>query len=445
MTENDKLAILGGPKVRSKPWPNWPDLREEDLKPAIEAISTGNVGADAFNYTTTFEEKFAEYCGVKYGITANSGTSACHMAVAATQVGPGDEVIVPCHTFYASAAAICQNGARPVFADIDPKTLCIDPEDIRKKITPRTKAIMPVHIWGQPCEMDPIMELAEKHSLYVIEDCAQAHGVEYKGKKVGGIGHISAFSMISGKIMCTGYEGGMVVTDDPEMAVLARRIGDLGYAYEIMNERLEGRPLMKSENGMSLYLTGSHVRLHDRIGWNYRLTEFQSAIGLKQFERLETDNLNVRRRNGLMLNEHLKDVKEINIPVEPDHVKHGYWWYPITLNIEYLNCNRLEFIFALQDEGIVCGAGETATLYDEPVFQKLTGFGRSGFPFECEWCPPDSPLHKGKWSYENVVCKNGEALDKRLLIISIQPTCGEEEMNDIVTAVKKVCKAYSKL
>ena len=146
-----------------------------------------------------------------------------------------------------------------------------------------------------------------------------------------------------------------------------------------------------------------------------------------------------------MLNEHLKDVKEINIPVEPDHVKHGYWWYPITLNIEYLNCDRLEFIFALQDEGIVCGAGETATLYDEPVFQKLTGFGRSGFPFECEWCPPDSPLHKGKWSYENVVCKNGEDLDKRLLIISIQPTCGEEEMNDIVTAVKKVCNAYSKL
>ena len=214
-----------------------------------------------------FQDEFAKFCGAEHGIAVMNGTAALHVALAAANIGPGDEVIVPPRTFIATAFSVLHQNAVPIFADVNLETQNIDVSSIREHITPRTKAIICVHLAGLTCEMDPLLDLAREFNLVIIEDAAQAHGAEYKGEKAGALGHIAAFSFCNDKHFTTGGEGGMVVTNDADMAEIARSFKDHGY------EEKERRSLLELE---ALY-----TYIHHRMGYNYRMTEMQAAIGIE--------------------------------------------------------------------------------------------------------------------------------------------------------------------
>lgn len=237
-----------------------PDLNGNELKYVTDAILSTWISSSG-KYITTFEEEFSKFCEAKHGVATSNGTVAIHLALVALGVGPGDEVIVPDFTFAATINTVIHAGATPVIVDVEMDSWCIDPVEIKKAITPKTKAIIPVHIYGQPCDMDSIMEIADQHNLFVIEDCAEAHGATYKGKKVGSFGHINTFSFFANKIITTG-EGGICLTNDEEIAAKMRMLRDHG-----MNK--------------------SKRYWHDEVGYNYRMTNLQAAIGCAQMERIE--------------------------------------------------------------------------------------------------------------------------------------------------------------
>jgi len=207
-----------------------PFIGEKELEYVVDCIKTNWISSKG-KYVEEFEDKFAKYCGCKYGISTTSGTTALHLALASIGVGKGDEVIVPAFTMISTVFAVVYCGAKPVLVDAESETWNIDVNQIEEKITPKTKAIMPVHIYGHPCDMDPILEIAEDHNLYVIEDAAEAHGAEYRGRKVGGIGHVGCFSFYANKIITCG-EGGMIVTNEGNVAERARSLKDLAFSKE---------------------------------------------------------------------------------------------------------------------------------------------------------------------------------------------------------------------
>ena len=300
-----------------------PVLGKKELKYASEAIRSGWISGVG-RYVTEFEESFSHYCGVKYGVAVTSGTAALHLALASIGVGPGDEVILPPVTHIACANMITLTGARPVLVDCDPKTWCIDPTKIEEKITPRTKAIMVVHLYGHPADMDPIMEIANKYGLFVIEDAAEAHGAEYKGRKAGSLGHVGCFSFYANKIITTG-EGGMLVTNNPKIAEKARKLRDQAYEKE-------------------------RRFWHRELGFNYRMTNVQAAIGLAQMERID-EFVNIRRRNARLFNELLANIPGITLPPEAKWAKNVYWMYSILVEDEF-GMSRDELMAFLRSHGI---------------------------------------------------------------------------------------------
>lgn len=234
---SDKLAILGGEPVRKKPLPSVSnssgrDLGDEELRLLEEVIRSGRLFRFAGTKVKRFEEEFANYFGVKHAIASTSGTSAIHVALGAINLGPGDEVITAPISDIGTVIPILAQNAIPVFADVDPETYNIDPSDVKRKMTEATKAIIPIHLFGQPCDMDPIMEIAEKHDLYVAEDCAQAYLAEHKGRMVGTIGHLGCFSLQQSKHMTAG-DGGITVTDDDQLAHRAELFADKGWDRSI--------------------------------------------------------------------------------------------------------------------------------------------------------------------------------------------------------------------
>lgn len=277
-----------------------------------------------------FERSFASYVGAKHAIAVSSGTAALHAALMAIGVGPGDEVVVPDFTFVATANAVLLAGATPVLVDIDPETYNIDADSVRRAISERTKAIIAVHLYGLPADLDPIMELAERLGIYVIEDAAQAHGSEYRGRRVGSLGHIACFSFYSSKVITTGGEGGMITTNDDELAWRLRSIRTHG----------------QREGGDT-----------ERLGHNYRLTEMQAAIGMVQLKKLQAF-LEARRRNAKALTSCLRGVEGVKTPVEPPDRRHN--WYLYTIEVEESVRNRL--VDLLNREG--CGA---AVYYRTPI------------------------------------------------------------------------------
>ncbi len=238
-----------------------PNLGEKEFKYLIDAFLSTWISSNG-QYIESFEKQFAHFCETAYGVATSNGTVALHLALKTLNVGAGDEVIVPDLTFAAPINTVFHAGATPVIVDVEPESWCIDPQKIQKAITSKTKAIIPVHLYGQPCNMRAIMEIARKHDLFVIEDCAEAHGAKYDGKKVGSFGHIGCFSFFANKIITTG-EGGMCVTSD-----------------EKLNERLR----ILRDHGMNK----TKKYWHEEIGYNYRLTNLQAAIGLAQLERIDS-------------------------------------------------------------------------------------------------------------------------------------------------------------
>ncbi|MFH1325754.1 MAG: DegT/DnrJ/EryC1/StrS aminotransferase family protein [archaeon] len=300
-----------------KPW--LPGKEKEYLN---DAINTNWISSNG-KYITKFEEEFSKFCGTKYGISCSSGFGALHLACAALGLKKGDEVIVPNFTMIAPINAIILTGAKPVLVDADPKTFCIDVNLIEKKITKKTKAIIPVHIYGHPCDMDPILELAKKYNLFVIEDSAEAHGAEYKNKKCGSMSDISCFSFYANKILTTG-EGGMCVTNNPELAEKIRKLRN--HAFEVPRFT------------------------HNEIGFNYRLTNLQAAIGFAQAEN--ADMLVESRRNiGIQYNQFLKEVGGLILPVEEPYAKNVYWMYGVVLTDE-IKTSREEIVNKLREKGV---------------------------------------------------------------------------------------------
>lgn len=255
-------------------------------------------------YITKFEEAFAAYCGVRYAIGCCNGTVALHVALLAAGVGEGDEVLVPSLTFVATANAVRYCNATPVFVDSDPVTWNIDPADAARKVTPRTKAIIPVHLYGHPADMDPLRSLARKHSLAIIEDAAEAHGAEYKGRRTGGLGDLSTFSFYGNKVITCG-EGGMVLADDPELADKVRLLRGQG----MDPKRRYWFPV---------------------IGYNYRLTNIAAAIGLAQLERIDW-HLEQRSKIAAWYAEELSGTSELTWQKEAPWARHANWMFTVLI------------------------------------------------------------------------------------------------------------------
>ena len=303
-----------------------PYLNGNELKYVTEAVSTGWISSTG-KYVSAFEEKFSEYCGVRYGIAVCNGTVALHLAIRALGIGEGDEVIIPSFTMIASAFAVCYTGAVPVFVDADPETWNIDVSKIEEKITPKTKAIMPVHIFGNPCDMDGIVALAKKHGLFIIEDAAEAHGAEYRGKKVGSFSSISAFSFFANKNITTG-EGGMVVTDDPACAERCRYFKNLCFP-----------------------VSGTRNYLHDDVGFNYRMSNLHAAIGLAQVENADAYRA-MRIRNAALYRKYLADVPGIVFQKDAEGVLNVHWMNAILLVPSLFGCSRDQLIKHLKENGV---------------------------------------------------------------------------------------------
>ena len=299
-----------------------PDIGEKELSYVIDAIKSGWISSQG-EYIRRFENKFAKFVGTKYGIAVSSGTAALHLALLALGIKEGDEVLVPDLTFASPANMVVVTGARPVFVDVTKTYWCIDPEEIRRKITNRTKAIIVVHLYGNPAKMDEILEIANDYGLYIIEDAAEAHGAEFKGKKVGSLGHVGIFSFYGNKIITTG-EGGMVVTNDQEIAEEVRLLRDHGM-----------RPRY----------------WHIRVGFNYRMTNIQAAIGLAQLERIN-ELLDKKRRIAKLYSELLSDVSGILPHPEMRWAKNSYWLYSILIEREKFGLSRDQVMQFLYKNGI---------------------------------------------------------------------------------------------
>ncbi len=327
-----------------------PSIGDDELALVTEAVKSGWVSSRG-KFIEEFESLFSNYCETKYGIAVSSGTAAIHLALACIGVKEGDEVIIPSLTMIATAYAAMYLGAKPVPVDSEKRTWNIDPAKIEEGLSDRTKAIVVVHLYGHPCDMDPILEIAEKHGLYVIEDAAEAHGAEYKGKKTGGLGHIGCFSFYANKIITTG-EGGMIVTNDQEIAEKAKMLRDMAF-----------------EKDRRFW--------HRHLGYNYRMTNLQAALGVAQMKKID-QFVEARRRCARIYNELLSEIKGITTPPEEKWAKNVYWMYSILIEKDFgLSRDRLMEIL-LQKYGI-----ETRTffypIHSQPIYLEKYG--------PCDPCP----------------------------------------------------------
>ena len=303
-----------------------PSLSEEELKNVIEAVKSGWISSKG-RFIEEFEQNFSNYCDRKYGVATSNGTVALHLALKALGIGDGDEVIVPDLTFIATANTVAYCNAKPVFVDSHPDYWCIDPERIEEKITTRTRAIIPVHLYGHPCDMDMIMKIAEEYNLYVIEDAAEAHSAEYRGKKAGSFGDISCFSFYGNKIITTG-EGGMCLANNEELAEKMRILRDHG-------------------------MNPDKRYWYDVIGFNYRMTNLQAAIGVAQLKKLD-EFVEKKRKIAKFYSEKLNELEEkelITLQPEMPWAKCIYWMYSILIEDKFSR-SRDELMQELKENGV---------------------------------------------------------------------------------------------
>lgn len=321
-----------------------PVIGEEEIANVVDALRRGELSGTFGHYLEAFENEFAAYCGCRYGVAVSSGTTALHLAVAAAGVRPGEEVLVSSSTNIATALAALHNNAIPVPVDSEAETWNLDPGLIEPLITSKTRAIIPVHLLGHPVDMDRLMAIAGKHDLIVIEDCAEAHGAEVRGKRVGGFGHMGCFSFYANKVITTG-EGGMVVTNDAALAEKLRLLRNLAF-------------------------TTPRFR-HEVAGYNFRMTGYQAAMGLAQLHRIDSI-IAEKRRVAASYSAHLSDVPGLKLPVEKDWAYNVYWMYGIVVTPEF-GSNRDELMAWLRDKGI-----DTRTLFcpmnQQPCLSDLPGF-----------------------------------------------------------------------
>jgi dTDP-4-amino-4,6-dideoxygalactose transaminase len=400
-TSYRQLAMEGAEPIRTTPFPSWPHFDPDEIASATRVLQSGKVNYWTGEEGRRFEEEFAAQTGCRYGVAVANGTAALELALHALGIGPGDEVIVPSRAFIASASCVVMRGARPVVADIDPNSQNITAETIRPLLTTRTRAIVAVHLAGWPCDMDPIIALANEHGLKVIEDCAQCHGASYKGRPVGSLGNVGAFSFCQDKIMTTGGEGGMVTTNEKAIWEKVWSYKDHGKSHEAVYNR-EHSPGFRW--------------LHESFGTNWRLTEFQSALGrvlLRKLPRM----VDVRRRNAAILTQGFTQLDALRVPQPPSHIGHSYYKYYAFVRPEKLRkgWTRDRILRAIVAEGIPCFTGSCSEIYLEKAFT-----------------PELRPAERLTVAKE---------LGETSLMFLIHPTLSEIEMHDTCRAVTKVLDA----
>lgn len=347
--------------------------------------------------TSRFEQAFAQRLGLKFGIAHCNGTATMHSCLAAAGVKPGDEVIVPPLTAAATTYCVLHQGAIPVFADIDEKTFNIDPKSIEQRITPLTKAIIPVHLYGLMADMDPIMEIARKYNLTVIEDSAECLLSTYKGRQAGTIGHAASFSFQSSKHLTCG-DGGIVVTNDEEYAGKIRRFSVLG--YHTLSSK-SGGVMSKKDRG-----DPTSIR-HDFLGWNYRMSDLQGAVALEQTERMD-ELVEKRKEIGAMFLDAVKNCPWLIPQHTPSGYEHSYWTFVCTFEAEKAGCSWHEFRQKFYDLGGDFIYGAWRLTYNEPLFQNREFLGQT-FPI-------DSSIYKGDFrQYKPGLCPVAERLQPKLM------------------------------
>ena len=367
---DDTLAIRGGtPAVPRDLKRRWPDIRPEDKAAVLAVLDRGELTGINGVEATSLEREWADRLGVAHAVLFNTGTAAIHASLYAVGVQAGDEVITTAFTFSGTFQAILHQGAIPVFVDIDPSSYNIDPTLIEARITPRTKAILPVHIHGLPCDMDAIMDIALRHSLAVVEDAAQAHLATYKGRYAGTIGQAGAFSVQATKNL-SGVEGGFVVSDDQEVAAAARRI------------RTYGEDIADGSD-----LGGWYFRPYTvfSVGWNYRSNELSAAFARSQLRRLD-EYTAIAQRNGRFLNKALAVIPGLAPPVEPRDVTSVFHKYRVRFDVQRLGIDappvefRGRLMAALRAEGVDAVLWHTQPVTSFPIHQTHAGYGR-GYPW----------------------------------------------------------------
>ncbi len=421
---NEQLAIAGGtPVVDPAEILPWPVLDERDRQAVMRVFDNGYLcGAEAPE-VSALEHEWAAYVGRKHCLTTNSGTAALHMALAALGIGPGDEVLVPSYTFLASASCVLHAGAVPVFVDIDRDTCTIDPGKMEEKITPRTKAVIPVHIHGLPADMDGVMSIARKHGFHVVEDACQAHGAEYRGKKVGTFGALGAFSLNSSKNLCGG-EGGLLVVDDDEYYMRAKMLRMFG-------DEIDDETKLRRYNASIL-------------GYQYRNLELPAALTRAQLTRL--DEYNARRiENCSYLSERLKDIPGMHVPSVPGGRMHVYWMYTVEFYPEETDIEMAPEDFreavekALFMEGVQVGQWQTMPVPCQDIFQTKSGYAASGYPWK----------FIDEWKNRSYNCDDyPNALDfcrRYTVIAGIHPPNGPGLMKKYVVAFEKVFSNFKKV
>jgi len=413
------LAINGGEKIRTKPFTTGGaiigDEERRRVKDVLDSgILSGFIAKAGPQFlggkqVREFEDLVKQYFGVPHTVTVNSATAGLHAALGACGVSPGDEVIVSPYTMCASATAIVMTNGVPVFADIDEGSFCLDPQSIRRCVTPRTKGIVVVHLFGGAADMDAIMAIAKEHKLFVVEDCAQSPGAKYKGRYVGTFGDAGVFSLNQNKIITCG-EGGFVLTSDDTIALRMQLIRNHG---EVVAEAMNVDDI-------------SNI-----VGFNYRMTELEAAVAIGQFKNLNLWNA-ARRELAGYLTEQLSVFDCLQCPDIPSHIEHSYFTYPLTLN-PGSGISRDALIKAMNAEGIPLSGGYVRPIYWEAMYQKKIAYGSKGFPFV-------PPVYHGAVNYGKGLCPVCERMHEQELMMT--PVCRypntKEDMDDVVRAFDKV-------
>lgn len=392
------LAVAGGAPLRTQPFAPWPLFAEDEIEAAARVLASGRVNYWTGEEGRRFEEEFAAATRRKRAVALANGSVALELALYALGIGPGDEVIVPSRGFIASASCVVMRGARPVFADVDRDSQNLTAETVAPLLTPRTKAILAVHLAGWPCDMDSLAALARRHKLKLIEDCAQALGATYKGRPVGSLGDVAAFSFCQDKIISTGGEGGMAVMDDEALWKRAWSYKDHGKSYDAVYNR-EHAPGFRW--------------VHESLGTNWRMTEMQSAMGRVLLKKV-AERVEQRRRLAAVLSEGFGKHPALRVATPPAGALHSYYKYCVFLRPERLkpdwNCARV--LEAVNAEGVPCVSGSCSEIYLE-----------KGFPEELR------PKQRLKVARE---------LGESGLTFLVHPTLSEGDMRDTCRAVEKV-------
>jgi len=349
-----KRILNGDIPARTNEFPPWPFFSADEVDAVVRVLRSGHVNYWTGEEGRCFEREFADWVGVSHAVAMANGTVALEAALYALGIGPGDEVVVTPRTFIASASCVVLRGAKPVFADVDRNSQNISVESIRKVLSPKTKAIIAVHLAGWPCNMDAILELARQNDLKVIEDCAQAHGAKYKGKPVGSYGHASAFSFCQDKIMTTGGEGGMLLTNDDDLWAMSWAYKDHGKNYESVYHK-EHPPGFRW--------------LHDSFGTNWRMTDMQAAIGRVQLKKL-TRWVEIRRSNAAVLIDRFTKLEALRLAIPPPESFHSYYKFYVFVRPERLKAgwDRDRVMHRIVGEGIPCFSGSCSEIYLEKAF-----------------------------------------------------------------------------